>query len=92
MIDKLRPSHSNEIESLIEFVRMIGGSKEYQQALIFAAYVRTFKHDLTVVLNPSTDKKTFDINVYPNDGFQKNLFQMELPMKYMWMFMEGWNE
>ena len=67
---------------------MIGGSKEYQQALIFAAYVRTFKDDLTVVITPTTDRKAYYINAYPVEGFHNTVFQIKIPAKYAWMFEE----
>jgi len=89
-MDKLRPLHSNELESLLECIRMIGGSKEYQQALVLAAYARLFKKELVITFTEA-EHGYFCVSMRKASNFLDGSLNWKLPSKYKWMFEEEEN-
>ena len=74
---------SNEVETLQECIRMIGGPEEYQEAVVFAAYLKTFKNSLEYSLIDCQDGQTFYVFIDRKKGLGN-----KIPNKYRYLFEE----
>lgn len=74
----------NEVESLTEVLKMIGGNNDYMAAIILTAFVEMYKDSVNVFIGEELE--SVYIHIYNKKYPPKMLIDAVLPKKYEDLF------
>lgn len=92
-------TRSNEVESLAEVLRMIGGSDDFISSILVAGFIQTFKESVSVYVWTAEDRgknaECIEVDVWRMDEDKNGygpLIQLIVPKKYKYLFEESEDE